>query len=70
MISKMGGSRDLRAMSISTRYSSCNVPRSTEVLRTKHTQSEGLMTLAGDMRPEANLLIGLGQYALQLHTGQ
>ena len=36
--------------------------------RPKHEVSEGLMTLAEDKRAEANLLIGLRQYALQCHT--
>jgi len=33
-----------------------------------HAVSEGLMTLAEDKRPEANWLIELRPYALQLHT--
>jgi len=37
-------------------------------LRPKHAVSQGLMTLAEDIRPEANLLIELRQYALQRHT--
>ena len=36
--------------------------------RPKEAVSEGSMTLAEDKRPEANLLIGLSQYALQRHT--
>ena len=35
--------------------------------RLKHAVSEGFMTLAENMRPEANLLIGVSQYALQRH---
>jgi len=59
MISKMRVRRDLQAMSLSNKDRSCNAPRSTEVPRHKHAVSEGLMTLAEDKRPEANLLIGL-----------
>ena len=36
--------------------------------RPKHAVSEELMTLAEDKKPEANLLIGLSQYASQCHT--
>jgi len=46
-------------MSLSDMDQSCNAPRSTEGPRPKHAVSEGLMTLAEDTRPEANLLIGL-----------
>ena len=59
MISKMRVRRDLRALLLSDRDHSCNAPRSTEAPRPTHTVSEGLMTLAQDKRPEANLLIGL-----------
>jgi len=37
-------------------------------LRPKHVVSVRLMTLAEDKSPEANLLIGMSQYALQRHT--
>ena len=37
-------------------------------LRPKHVVSQGSMTLAKDMRPEANLLIEFRQYALQWHS--
>ena len=67
MISKMLVRRDLQAWSLSNRDSSCNTPRCTEVPRPKHAVSEGLMTLAVEKRPEANLLIWLSQYALQRH---
>ena len=67
MISNIVVSRDLWALSLGDRDSSCNALRSTEVPRPKHAVSEGLMTLAEDKRPEANLLIGLRQYALQCH---
>ena len=70
IINKMRVCRDLRALSLSDRDSSCNAPRSTEVPRSNHPVSEGSMTLADDKRPEANLLIGLSQYALQCHTSQ
>jgi len=60
--------RDLWALSPSGKDSSCNTPRSTEMPRPKHAVSEGLMTLGEDKRPEANLLIGLSQYALKRHT--
>ena len=70
MISKILVSRDLRALSHSDKESSCNAPRSTEAPRPTHAVSEGLMTLTEDKRPEANLLIGLSQYALQRHTSQ
>jgi len=59
MIRKMPVRRDLRALSLNDRDQSCNAPRSTETPRPKHAVSEGLMTLAEDKRPEANLLIGL-----------
>jgi len=52
--------RDIQALSLRNRDQSCNVPPSTEALRPKHNVSEGLMTLAEDDMPEANLLIGLG----------
>jgi len=59
MISKMRVRRDLQAVSLSDKDQSCNAPRSMEVPRPKHAVSEGLMTLAEDKRPQANLLIGL-----------
>jgi len=65
MISKMLVCRELRALSGGDRDWTCNAPRSTEAPRPKHAVSEGLMTLAEDKRPEANLLIGFSQYALQ-----
>jgi len=70
MKSNMGVCWDLRALSLSDKGSTCNPPRSTEVPRPKHAVSEGSMTLAEDQRPEANLLIGLSQYALQCHSSQ
>jgi len=67
MISKMEVRRDLRALSLCDMGSACITPRSTKGPRPKHPVSEGLMTLAEDKRPEANLVIGLSQYALQHH---
>jgi len=70
MISNMLVRRDLRALSLSDRDSSCNAPRSTDAPSPNHAVSEGLMTLAEDKRPVANLFIWLSQYALQLYTSQ
>ena len=70
MISNMRVHRDLQTLSLSDTDSFCNTPRSTEVPRPTYTVSEGLMTLAEDKRPEANLPIGLSQYALQHHTSR
>jgi len=67
MISKMDVRRDLQALSLGDMDSSCNAPRPTEVPRPKHALSKGFMTSAEDERPEANLLIGSSQYALQSH---
>jgi len=62
--------RDLWALLPRDKDSFWNTPRSTEAPRPKHDVSEGSMTLAEDKRPEANLLIGLSQYALQPHTSR
>jgi len=70
MISNMLVHRDLRALSLSDRDSSCNAPRSTDAPGPNHAVSEGLMTLAEDTRPVANLFIWLSQYALQRYTSQ
>lgn len=43
-------------------------PQLTEVLRPMNAVSEGLITLAKDMRPEANLHVESKLYALQRHT--
>jgi hypothetical protein len=44
------------------------LPGQRERSRPKHDVSEGIMTSADDMRPEATLLIGLSKYALQRQT--
>ena len=41
------------------------LPSQTEWSRCRHDVTEGIMTSADDMRPEATLLIGLIHYALQ-----
>ena len=63
----MQARRDLWTLSLSDEDSIWNAPRSMEVTKPKHAVSEGLMALAEDKRPEANLLVGLSQYALQHH---
>jgi len=70
MISKMRVPRDSQALSFSKRDRSFNGPQSAEVPRPRHAVSEGSMTLAQHKRLEANLLMGLSQYALQHHTSQ
>jgi len=62
--------RDLQTLTSSDRESFCNTPRSTEVPRPKYAVSVGLVTLAEDKRPEANLLIGLSAYAFQHYTSR
>jgi len=41
------------------------LPTQREQSRLKHDVTEGIMTSAEDMRPEATLLIGVSQHALQ-----
>ena len=70
MISNMLVCRDLQTLTLGDRDSFCNTPWSTEVPRPKYAVSVGLMTLAEDKRPEANLLIGLSEYAFQHYTSR
>jgi hypothetical protein len=44
------------------------LPGQRERSRPEHDMTEGIMTSADDMRPEATLLIGLSWYALQRQT--
>jgi len=44
------------------------LPGQREWSRPKHDVTEGIMTSADDMRPEATLLIGLSHIALQRQT--
>jgi hypothetical protein len=44
------------------------LPGQREYSRPEHDVTEGIMTSADDMRPEATLLIGLSYYALQRQT--
>jgi len=44
------------------------LPGQRQESRPKHDVTEGIMTSADDMRPEATLLIGLSEYALQHQT--
>jgi len=60
-------SGDLWVLLLSDKDSACKAPQFKEAPRSNHPVSEGLMTLAEDKRTEANLLIGLSQYALQHH---
>jgi len=44
------------------------LPSQGERSRPRHDLSEGIITLADDMRPAATLLIGLSWYALQCQS--
>lgn len=61
--------RDVHAYTLSGEYNLQHTPVNKR-LRRNHAVSEGLLGLAGDLRPEAIRLTELGPYALQHHKQQ
>ena len=59
--------RDQKAYAVSGRNTLQHAPVYRR-LRPKHAESEGLLALAEDERPEATLLMGVSWYASQRHT--